>query len=106
MFLKKIFFYFLIKEIDKTTNNNQEDVGNYRKLLVQTLHSAAIKFPSVAQQIIPVFMEFLSDQTETAASDVLIFIREVVQMLPNLRPVIIQQLLVDDFIILLYIILL
>lgn len=103
MFLKKviflffIFFLFLTKEIDNTINNNQEDVVRYRKLLVQALHSATIKFPNVAQQIIPVLMGFLSDQTETAASDVLIFIREAVQRLPNLRSVIIQRLLVNNF---------
>lgn len=64
---------------------------------MQTLHSATIKFPDVAQQIVPVLMEFLSDQTETAASDVLLFVREAVQRLTHLRPIIVQQLLVKKF---------
>uniref|UniRef100_A0A915DJP9 Coatomer subunit beta n=1 Tax=Ditylenchus dipsaci TaxID=166011 RepID=A0A915DJP9_9BILA len=84
---------FLKKEIDKTTNDSQEDIGRYRQLLVRTLHSATIKFPDVAQQIFPVLMEFLSDQSETAASDVLVFIREAIQRLPHLRTVIVTQLL-------------
>ncbi|KAI1727742.1 coatomer beta subunit appendage platform domain-containing protein [Ditylenchus destructor] len=84
---------FLKKEIDKTTNDSQEDVGRYRQLLVRTLHSATIKFPDVAQQIFPVLMEFLSDQSETAAADVLIFVREAIQRLPHLRSAIMHQLL-------------
>uniref|UniRef100_A0A914CKB2 Coatomer subunit beta n=1 Tax=Acrobeloides nanus TaxID=290746 RepID=A0A914CKB2_9BILA len=84
---------FLKKEIDKTTNDTQEDTGRYRQLLVRTLHSASIKFPDVAQQIFPVLMEFLSDESETAAADVLIFVREAIQRMPHLRPVIVHQLL-------------
>ena len=84
---------FLKKEIDKTNNDQQEDTGRYRQLLVRTLHSATIKFPDVAQQIFPVLMEFLSDQNETAAMDVLVFIREAIQRLPHLRQHILQQLL-------------
>lgn len=84
-----------VQEIDKTTNDSQEDNGRYRQLLVRTLHSATIKFPDVAQQIFPVLMEFLSDQSETAAADVLVFVREAIQRLPHLRSVITHQLLVS-----------
>lgn len=83
----------MLQEIDKTTNDTQEDTGRYRQLLVRTLHSASIKFPDVAQQIFPVLMEFLSDESETAAADVLIFVREAIQRMPHLRPVIVHQLL-------------
>lgn len=65
--------------------------------MVRTLHSATIKFPEVAQQIFPVLMEFLSDQSEAAAADVLIFVREAIHRLPHLRSIIIQQLLVRYF---------
>ncbi|KAL3116189.1 hypothetical protein niasHT_002313 [Heterodera trifolii] len=84
---------FLRKEIDKTNNDTQEDTGRYRQLLVRTLHSATIKFPDVAPQIFPVLMEFLSDQNETAATDVLVFVREAIQRLPHLRHHITNQLL-------------
>uniref|UniRef100_A0A915LS07 Coatomer subunit beta n=1 Tax=Meloidogyne javanica TaxID=6303 RepID=A0A915LS07_MELJA len=60
---------FMKKEIDKTNNDQLEDTGRYRQLLVRTLHSATIKFPDVAQQIFPVLVEFLSDQSEAAAMD-------------------------------------
>ncbi|CAK5030221.1 unnamed protein product [Meloidogyne enterolobii] len=84
---------FMKKEIDKTNNDQLEDTGRYRQLLVRTLHSATIKFPDVAQQIFPVLVEFLSDQSEAAAMDVLLFIREAIQRLPHLRQHILQLLL-------------
>uniref|UniRef100_A0AC35UGT1 Coatomer subunit beta n=1 Tax=Rhabditophanes sp. KR3021 TaxID=114890 RepID=A0AC35UGT1_9BILA len=84
---------YLKKEIDKTTNDTQEDVQKYRQLLVRTLHSATIKFPDVASQIIPVLMAFLSDKTEGAAADVLVFIREAIHKLPELREILLNQLL-------------
>jgi len=88
---------FMKKEIDKTNNDQLEDTGRYRQLLVRTLHSATIKFPDVAQQIFPVLVEFLSDQSEAAAMDVLLFIREAIQRLPHLRQHILQLLLVNLF---------
>ncbi|KAK0394991.1 hypothetical protein QR680_001049 [Steinernema hermaphroditum] len=84
----------LRKEIGKSTNGDSgaEGADQYRQLLVRTLHRATIKFPDVAEQIIPVLMEFLSDSTESAALDVLDFLREAVHRLPGLRSVIIDQL--------------
>ena len=85
---------FLKKEIDKANNETQEDADRYKQQLVRTLHSATIKFPDVAPQIFPVLVEFLSDENELAAGDVLVFVREAIHRMPHLRPVIIQQLLV------------
>ncbi|CAD5210309.1 unnamed protein product [Bursaphelenchus okinawaensis] len=84
---------FLKKEIDKAQNDGQENNGAYKQLLVRTLHRTTIKFPDVAQQIFPVLMEFLSDDSELAANDVLVFVREAIGKLAHLRPVILQQLL-------------
>ena len=38
-------------------------------------------------------IEFLSDQNELAAQDVLVFVREAIQRFPQLRPLIISKLL-------------
>ncbi len=65
-------------------------------MLVRTLHTATIKFPDVASTIVPVLMEFLSDDNEIAASDVLVFVREAIQRLPHLRTVILLQLRVSN----------
>jgi coatomer subunit beta len=87
----------LKKEIVKTNNAMEhEDTGKYRQLLVRTLHQCSVKFPDVAATVIPVLIEFLSDQNELAAADVLIFVREAIQRFDHLRPVIITKLL-DTF---------
>ena len=84
----------LKKEISKTQGTvEHEDTGKYRQLLVRTLHTACIKFPDVANTVIPLLMEFLSDNNELAALDVLIFVREAMSRFENLRPVIIEKLL-------------
>lgn len=86
--------FVLKQEITKTHNvAEHDDTGKYRQLLVRTLHSCSIKFPNVAESVIPVLVEFLSDTNELAASDVLIFIREAVQKFESLRSLIISQLL-------------
>ena len=84
----------LKKELAKTHNTTeQEDFDKYRQLLVRTLHQLTIKFPDVASTIIPVVVEFLSDSNELAASDVLVFVREVIHKYKNLQELIIQKLL-------------
>lgn len=83
----------LKKEVAKTHNIEHEDTGKYRQLLVRTLHSCSIKFPDVAQAVIPALVEFLSDSNELASADVLIFIREAIEKFPTLRSLVIEKLL-------------
>ncbi|XP_071042974.1 LOW QUALITY PROTEIN: coatomer subunit beta-like [Parasteatoda tepidariorum] len=84
----------LKKEVTKTHNvAEHEDTGKYRQLLVRTLHSCCVKFPDVAPAIIPVLMEFLSDNNEQAAADVLAFMREAMQRFEQLRNLILTKLL-------------
>lgn len=84
----------LKKEVGKTHNTvEHEDTGKYRQLLVRTLHTISIKFPEVAGNVIPILMDFLSDNNELAATDVLVFVREAIQRFEGLRPQIIERLL-------------
>ncbi|XP_058467960.1 coatomer subunit beta [Malaya genurostris] len=83
----------LKKEVSKTHNIEHEDTGKYRQLLVRTLHNCCIKFPDVAETVIPVLVEFLSDSNELAAADVLIFVREAIQKFPHLQLHVIEKLL-------------
>ncbi|CAF3448683.1 unnamed protein product [Rotaria sp. Silwood1] len=84
----------LKKEVSKTHNEqDSEDVDKYKQLLVRTLHQCTMKFPDVANTIIPVLIEFLADKNELAALDVLVFIRDVMQKLSNLKDLIVQRLL-------------
>lgn len=84
----------LKKEVGKTHNTvEHEDTGKYRQLLVRTLHTISMKFPDVAGNVIPILMDFLSDNNELAATDVLVFVREAIQRFESLRPQIIERLL-------------
>ncbi|KAK9497790.1 hypothetical protein O3M35_003713 [Rhynocoris fuscipes] len=84
----------LKKEVTKTHNlTEHEDTGRYRQLLVRTLHCCCMKFPDIAASVIPVVMEFLSDNGELASYDVLVFVREAIHKFEHLRPLIIQRLL-------------
>jgi coatomer subunit beta len=46
----------LKKEITKThtEESTTEDSGNYRQILVRTLHACSVKFPDVAESVVPV----------------------------------------------------
>lgn len=84
----------LKKEVTKTHSSvEHEDTGKYRQLLVRTLHSCCVRFPDVAHAIIPVLMEFLSDTKESAAADVLVFVREAMQRFEQLRGLVVAKLL-------------
>ncbi|XP_078053455.1 coatomer subunit beta [Augochlora pura] len=83
----------LKKEVLRTAGGEHEDAGRYRQLLVRTLHACSIKFSDVAATLIPVLTDFLSENNEAAATDVLVFVREAIQRFENLRPLIIEKLL-------------
>uniref|UniRef100_A0A1W7RAR9 Coatomer subunit beta n=1 Tax=Hadrurus spadix TaxID=141984 RepID=A0A1W7RAR9_9SCOR len=84
----------LRKEVAKTHNVvEHDDTGGYRQLLVRTLHQCCVRFPDVAPTIIPVLLEFLSDNNEQAAVDVLTFVREAMQRFEQLRTLVIVKLL-------------
>lgn len=52
----------LKKEVMKTQNKELEKNGEYRQLLVQAIHSCAVKFPDVAGTVVHLLMDFLGDQ--------------------------------------------
>lgn len=83
----------LKKEVLRTAGGEQEDAGRYRQLLVRTLHACSIKFSDVAATVIPVLTDFLSENNEAAATDVLVFVREAIQRFETLRPLIVEKLL-------------
>lgn len=84
----------LKKEVTKThTEGAEDDSGNYRQLLVRTLHTCCVKYPDVAPSVVPMLTEFLGDTNEQAALDVLLFVREAVLKFQSLKGVIIEKLL-------------
>lgn len=64
----------------------------YRQALIQSIHTCAIKYSEVASNVVHVLLEFLGDSNNTAAVDVISFVREVVEKFPDLRKGIIEKL--------------
>jgi len=82
---------FLKKELTKTSGGEGFDkVDEYRQLLVRALHSICVRFPDAANAIVPQLMEFLSD---TSASDVILFVREAFERMPQMRSEMLAKLL-------------
>ncbi|KAL9338619.1 hypothetical protein Peur_030180 [Populus x canadensis] len=86
----------LKKEVMKTQNGELEKNGEYRQMLIQAIHSCAIKFPEVASTVVHLLMDFLGDSNVASAIDVAIFVREIIETNPKLRVSIITRLL-DTF---------
>ncbi|XP_047315302.1 coatomer subunit beta-1-like [Impatiens glandulifera] len=86
----------LKKEVVKTQSGELEKNGEYRQMLVQAIHSCAIKFPEVASTVVHLLMDFLGDTNVASALDVIVFVREIIETNPKLRVSIITRLL-DTF---------
>ncbi|KAI4329440.1 hypothetical protein L6164_021703 [Bauhinia variegata] len=86
----------LKKEVVKTQSGEHEKNGEYRQMLVQAIHSCAIKFPEVASTVVHLLMDFLGDSNVASAMDVVVFVREIIETNPKLRVSIITRLL-DTF---------
>eukprot|EP00850_Spirogloea_muscicola_P011156 SM000068S20588 [mRNA] locus=s68:311782:317687:- [translate_table: standard] len=86
----------LKKEVVKTQNKELEKNGEYRQMLVQAIHSCAIKFPDVASSVVHLLMDFLGDTNTASALDVVFFVREIIETNPKLRESIMTRLL-DTF---------
>lgn len=86
----------LKKEVVKTQGGELEKNGEYRQMLIQAIHSCAIKFPEVASTVVHLLMDFLGDSNVASAIDVIVFVREIIEMNPKLRVSIITRLL-DNF---------
>ncbi|KAG8769704.1 coatomer subunit beta, partial [Serendipita sp. 398] len=84
---------FLKKQLTKTLEQEYEKNVEYRQLLIQSIHVCAIRFSEVAASVVHAMMEFLGDSSNSAAVDVIAFVREVVEKFPNLRQSIIEKLL-------------
>ncbi|GLT85171.1 hypothetical protein SLE2022_033670 [Rubroshorea leprosula] len=86
----------LKKEVVKTQSGELEKNGEYRQMLIQAIHSCAVKFPEVASTVVHLLMDFLGDSNVASAIDVVVFVREIIETNPRLRVSIITRLL-DTF---------
>jgi coatomer subunit beta len=84
---------FLKKQLQSTLGADFDKNVEYRQLLIQSIHSCAIKFSEVAANVVYVLMDFLGDSNNPSAVDVISFVREVVEKFPDLRPTITEKLI-------------
>ena len=82
----------LKKELVKTHEAEYEKNSEYRQLLIQAIHTCAIKYPNVADSVVHVLMDFLTDANKVSAVDVIAFVKEVMERFPHLRAGIIENL--------------
>lgn len=71
---------FLKKQLRATVDSNNETYDKsveqeFRQLLIQSIHSCAIKFSEVAANVVHVLMDFLGDNNNPSAVDVIAFVR-------------------------------
>eukprot|EP01118_Nematostelium_gracile_P011487 TRINITY_DN4085_c0_g2_i1.p1 TRINITY_DN4085_c0_g2~~TRINITY_DN4085_c0_g2_i1.p1 ORF type:complete len:210 (-),score=54.71 TRINITY_DN4085_c0_g2_i1:25-654(-) len=62
-------------------------------MLIQAIHACAVKFPDIASSVVHILMDFLGDSNGGSAIDVILFVREVMEMYPDLRRGITERLL-------------
>jgi coatomer subunit beta len=84
---------FLKKQLQSTLGGDFDKNMEYRQLLIQSIHTCAIKFSEVAANVVYVLMDFLGDSNNPSAVDVISFVREVVEKFPALRPTITEKLI-------------
>jgi len=82
----------LKKELAKTVDEQYEKNNEYRSLLIHSIHQCAIKFSEVAQSVVGLLMDFISDFNNASAVDVISFVKEVVERFPKMRSGIVERL--------------
>ncbi|KAK6205022.1 adaptin N terminal region-domain-containing protein [Scheffersomyces amazonensis] len=83
----------LKKELEKTMSSNEDKSAEYRQLLINAIHQLAIQFIEVAANVIDLLLDSISDLNNTAAYEVITFVKEVVEKFPELRQPIISRLI-------------
>jgi len=84
----------LKREVAKTgeeDSNAVEAKGSlYRAMLIRAIHGCAARFPQVAESVVHVLLEFLSSD---CGVQVIVFVREIIEQYPTLRPSILSKLI-------------
>lgn len=85
----------LKKEVIKTMGQEAMQVeGNieYRRLLIRAVHACTSQYADQAQSVCFLFMDFLTESEQSTASEVVMFLRELIANHPDLRTPILQRL--------------
>jgi coatomer subunit beta len=81
----------LKKEVVKTQAKDvdREEASEYRKMLIQAIHTCAVKFPAIAASVVHVLMDFLNGE---GSIDVILFVREIAETQPAMRGEVLSKL--------------
>lgn len=82
----------LKKELQHLSASSDDKNAEYRQFLVNAIHKLAISFGEVATNVIDLLLESIGDLSTSAASNVIVFVKEVVEKFPDLRDSIILKL--------------
>jgi len=85
----------LKKEVIKTLGYEAQGTeGNleYRRLLIRALHACTSQYADQAESVMFLLMDFLTESDQTTATEVVMFLRELIANYPNLRGPILQRL--------------
>lgn len=82
----------LKKELAKTVDEQYEKNNEYRSLLIHSIHQCAIRFSEIAESVVGLLMDFISDFNNSSAVDVITFVKEVVERFPKMRSPIVERL--------------
>lgn len=83
----------LKKELQRTAVSNEDKNVEYRQTLISAIHSCAIKFHEIAASVVDLLLDVMSELNTTAAADVIVFVKQVIEKFPDLRTTIITKLL-------------
>lgn len=84
----------LVKTISVENESEKKTVSLYRQLLIKAIHTCSVRFPEVAEMAVNVLCDFLTDSYGDAANDVIVFVREICERFPNLRPSVLSKVLI------------
>lgn len=81
------------KQLQLTDERGHGDKIGYRKILIEAMHSCATRYPQVVPSVVTILMNYLGDNNESGAKDVILFVRHIVEEYPKLRVSILTRLL-------------
>lgn len=83
----------LKKELQKTTNSNEDKSAEYRRMLIVAIRQCATHFEEVAANVVDLLLEQMADLNTVGATEVVTFVKQVIEKYPGLRSGILSLLL-------------
>lgn len=77
------------------TVGNYDNSDEYRQAIISAIHRIAIDFEEVTASVVDLLLEFLGDFNAESALSVVTFIKEIVELFPNLRSTVVSHLLAN-----------